>query len=236
MPVPPSPAEPAPAAAPPLRLVCLSDTHGRTAGLAVPEGDVLLHAGDLTERGRPQEVEAAARWLAGLPHRWKVVVAGNHDRLFQDDPARARGLLAGVPGLVYLQDEQAVVAGLRIFGSPWQPWFLDWAFNLPRDGAELEAVWARVPADLDVLLTHSPAHGLLDRCQDGRRVGCERLRAHLPRLRPRLHVCGHIHEAHGEVHADGTHHVNASICDVRYRPRQAPRVVPLAPRGAGGPG
>ena len=208
-----------------VRIVCVSDTHNRTDGLAVPDGDVLLHAGDLTGHGKPDELAQAVRWLTSLPHAHKIVVAGNHDFLLQDQPARARRLLAEVPGLVYLEDELATVAGLRIWGSPWQPWFYDWAFNLPRDGDELAAVWAQVPAGVDVLLTHSPAHGILDRTSRGDAAGCERLRAELARIRPRLHVCGHIHEAYGEMHVDGTHHVNASTCDLGYRPVQAPIVV-----------
>lgn len=210
-----------------MRLVCLSDTHNRTEGLTVPEGDLLLHAGDLTGSGSEEEVEQAAGWLASLPHRHKVVVAGNHDWLFQREPAKARALLAQVPGLTYLEDEAATVAGLSVHGSPWQPWFFDWAFNLPRDGEELAAVWAKVQPGVDVLLTHSPAHGILDRTLDGREVGCERLRQALERIRPRLHVFGHIHEAAGTLERDGTRHVNAAVLDARYRRRRAPTVIDL---------
>jgi Icc-related predicted phosphoesterase len=210
-----------------VRLVCVSDTHNRAEGIDIPEGDVLLHAGDLTGHGEAAEVARAARWLASLPHAHKVVVAGNHDFLFQKQPEQARALLTQVPGLVYLEDSEATVAGLRIHGTPWQPWFHDWAFNLPRQGSELARVWSRVPAGIDVLLAHSPAHGILDLTSDGRAVGCELLRAELLRIRPRLHVFGHIHEAHGDVTVDGTRHVNASICDLRYRPVQAPVVVDL---------
>ncbi len=210
-----------------MRLVCISDTHNLTERLVVPDGDILLHAGDLTQRGSRIEVERAARWLASLPQRHKVVIAGNHDFLFQEDPAAARALLRDVSGLVYLEDEEATVAGLRIYGTPWQPWFFDWAFNLPRDGDELGRVWARVPAGVDVLLTHSPAHGILDRTDADEAVGCERLAAELSRIAPRLHVFGHIHEAYGDVTIGRTRHVNASTCDLRYRPVQAPIVVEL---------
>lgn len=212
----------------PMRLVCLSDTHNLAESVTVPDGDVLLHAGDLTQRGTREEVERAARWLGTLPHRHKVVVAGNHDFFFQKEPQRARALLEGVPGIVYLADEEATVDGLRIYGTPWQPWFYDWAFNLPRDGDELARIWAAVPAGVDVLLSHSPAHGILDRTAGGDAVGCERLRLELPRIRPRLHVFGHIHEAYGDVTIDATRHVNASTCDLRYRAVQAPVVIDLA--------
>lgn len=210
-----------------MRIVCLSDTHNRTDGLVVPEGDLLLHAGDLTGQGSEEEVARAARWLARLPHPAKVVVAGNHDFLFQRDPAKARAILARVPGLTYLEDTGAVVAGLSIHGSPWQPWFYDWAFNLERDGEELARVWAQVPAGVDVLLTHSPPNGILDRTLDGRAVGCERLAAALERIRPRLHVFGHIHEAAGSLTIGATQFVNASVLDAHYRPGAAPVVVEL---------
>ena len=115
-----------------MRVVLVSDTHNRHAAIAVPDGDLLVHAGDATSRGTPQEVAAFNAWLLRLPHRHKVFIAGNHDFLFQQQPAQARALLAAVPGLKYLEDEETTVEGLRIWGTPWQPWFYDWAFNLPR--------------------------------------------------------------------------------------------------------
>jgi Icc-related predicted phosphoesterase len=206
-----------------MRIVCLSDTHLKTAGLAVPDGDLLLHAGDLTGRGSKDEVRAALRWLSGLPHRHKVVIAGNHDWLFQTDPAAARALLAETD-LVYLQDAEATVLGLRIWGSPWQPWFMDWAFNAER-GADIRQHWLKIPPGIDVLITHGPPAGILDRTIDGRDVGCADLLDIVRVVRPKLHVFGHIHEGAGRVERDGVVFVNASTCDVRYRPVQAPVVV-----------
>jgi len=203
------------------RIVCLSDTHGRHASLAVPEGDVLVHAGDFSMNGRPEEIERFDRWLAGLPHAHKVVIAGNHDFLFEHEPERARGLLTSAH---YLCDELVELDGLRLFGSPWQPWFHDWAFNLPR-GPALAAKWARIPAGVDVLVTHGPPHGILDRTVHGEAVGCEDLTLALARVRPRVHVFGHIHEGHGRLERDGTLFVNASNLDERYRPVNAPIVV-----------
>jgi predicted phosphodiesterase len=204
-----------------LRLVCLSDTHNRHDHLRVPDGDVLLHAGDFTGRGTPREIAAFGAFLARLPHRSKVVIAGNHDFLFQDESERARELLGDV---TYLEDSPAEVAGLRVWGSPWQPWFHDWAFNLPR-GAALAEKWALVPAAVDVLVTHGPPHGILDRTSDGRRVGCEELAAARARIRPRLHLFGHIHEAYGTHRADGILSVNACNCDLGYRPVNPPVVL-----------
>ncbi len=205
------------------RIVCISDTHDRLGRIAVPDGDILVHAGDLTGRGRPEEVRAFTDELATLPHRHKIVIAGNHDFLFERDPARAQALL---DGCIYLQDAAVEILGLRFWGSPWQPWFYDWAFNLPR-GEAIAAKWALIPPGTDVLVTHGPPRGILDRTAGGDLAGCEDLLLAVRRLRPRLHVFGHIHEAWGREERDGTLFVNASICDLGYAPIQAPIVVDL---------
>lgn len=204
-----------------MRIVCLSDTHGFHDRIDVPAGDVLIHAGDFTSRGGLHEIEAFGAYLETLPHPHKVVVAGNHDFGFEQAPERARALLGDV---TYLEDAGTTIGDLEVWGSPWQPWFHDWAFNLPR-GAALAETWARVPASTDVLVTHTPPAGILDRCFDGREVGCEELLSACERIRPRLHVFGHIHEAYGVVERDGALLVNACSCDLRYRPIQPPVVV-----------
>lgn len=206
-----------------MRIVCLSDTHDQHDQLQVPDGDLLLHAGDATMSGTAAQIEAFDRWLATLPHRHKVVIAGNHDWGFQRTPARARSLLRHA---TYLEDDETTVEGLRIWGSPWQPWFYDWAFNLQR-GPEIAAKWALIPTGIDVLITHGPPAGLLDRTSRGDDVGCADLLAAVQRTKPRLHVFGHIHEGYGTVERDGTRFVNACNCTERYHPVQPPIVVDL---------
>lgn len=120
-----------------IRIVCLSDTHCRLHEIDVPDGDVLVHAGDFSKRGDAGEVRAFVDALRELPHPDKIVIAGNHDFLFEREPDRARALLmeAGGPGhgvVHYLLDSGVTLHGLRFWGSPWQPEFFDWAFNLPR--------------------------------------------------------------------------------------------------------
>ena len=188
-----------------LTLVCVSDTHGRHRETVVPPGDVLIHAGDLTGDGSLSDVAEFDDWLGTLPHPHKVVVAGNHDWCFERQPERARARLTNA---VYLQDEAAVVAGLKFYGSPWQPWFFDWAFNLPR-GPELAVKWALIPDDADVLVTHGPPAGVLDRTRRGDHAGCADLLARVRAVRPRLHVFGHIHEAAGTESDGATLFVNA---------------------------
>jgi len=213
----------------PLRIVCISDTHGRHADLELPGGDVLVHAGDFTNHGEPREVAAFSEWFRAQPFARKVLVAGNHDFLLQTDPAGAREMLSGIE---YLEGSGVVIDGVRFWGSPWQPRFGRWAFNLER-GPELAAHWSTVPEDTDVLVTHTPAAGVLDRTWRGTEVGCADLAAALPRIAPRLHVVGHIHEAAGHVRGDGgLLTVNASICDRLLRPALAPVVVDLTDVGA----
>jgi predicted phosphohydrolase len=194
---------------PTLRCVEMADTHGRHHRLTVPDGDVLLHAGDLTARGTRPQLEEVARWLRSLPHRHKVVIAGNHDFYLEEKRAEGRALFEG---LTYLEDEEVTLDGLTVYGSPWQPWFHDWAFNLQR-GADLDAKWQRIPQGVHVLVTHGPPAGLGDRCWDGRRVGCEDLLKHLDRVKPRFHLFGHIHEDRGEWPHGPTRVMNVTTSD-----------------------
>jgi len=219
-----------------VRIVCLADTHGHHDALVVPDGDVLIHAGDATLEGTAEEVASFATWLRTQPHPHKLFVAGNHDRLFEDAPEQARGLLGD--GIVYLQDSETTVEGLRVWGSPWQPWFLDYAFNLPR-GEALRAKWDLIPEGTDVLVTHGPPRGILDRVKgetalalgrkfkQGPHAGCDDLRAAVARRRPRFHVFGHIHEGYGRETVDGTEFVNAACVDRHYRPINPPVVLDL---------
>lgn len=197
-----------------LRLVLMSDTHGREAAHAIPDGDVLLHAGDLTDVGRAKEIAAVDAALSALPHPHKLVIAGNHDFLFENDPATARALLGGV---TYLEDSGATAHGLRVWGSPWQPWFFDWAFNLKGEAALAEK-WALIPDEVDILVTHGPPYGIGDRCHDGRRVGCRALLERVRASKPRLHVFGHIHEDRGWWRIGETLFVNAAQNYDRHPP------------------
>jgi Icc-related predicted phosphoesterase len=210
-----------------MRLVILSDTHGLHGAVTVPAGDVLIHAGDMTGRGTVEDLERFLAWFGALPHRDKVLIAGNHDWVFERQPAVARELIPN--GITYLHDSGVSIHGIRFWGSPWQPWFLDWAFNLKR-GAEIAAKWALIPDNVQVLITHGPPHGILDEVviPQGTHQGCEALRERLlalPQLR--LHAFGHIHEGYGSREEDGRSYVNASICDVHYAPINAPVVVDI---------
>lgn len=180
------------------RVVAMADTHLRHEGVRVPDGDILVHAGDMLAHGSLDELDRAVRWLAAFPHRVKIVVAGNHEVCLQKHPAAARAMLEDA-GLVYLEDRAADIEGLRFYGSPWQPRFRIWAFGAAR-GAELAAKWAMIPEGLDVLVTHGPPYGFGDRIvwRDlMRHVGCVDLLARVHEIAPRVHLFGHIHQDPG---------------------------------------
>ena len=206
-----------------MRLVIIADTHGLHERIEVPEGDVLIHAGDLSMRGELEDVDAFSSWLASLPHPHKIVIAGNHDFCFERQPDEARARLTGC---IYLKDEACQVDGVRFWGSPWQPWFFDWAFNLQR-GDEIAAKWARIPDDTEVLITHGPPRGHGDLTRAGEPVGCADLLTRIGALHPAVHCFGHIHEGYGLSSDDHTLFVNASSCTLAYEPVNPPLVVDL---------
>lgn len=187
----------------PTRIVCISDTHNTQPVL--PPGDILLHAGDLTERGTFAELQAQLDWLNTQPHRHKVVIGGNHDAVLDEafldlNPWRRGEGAAGKENLrwgsvIYLQDEEVTIQTdegrkLKIYGSPYTPQFGNWAFQVP----PIRDIWShKVPRDVDILLTHGPPKWHLDHNQ----AGCEFLNEELCRIRPKLVGFGHIHAGHG---------------------------------------
>ena len=227
------------------RLVIISDTHNQHSLLDLPNGDILIHAGDFSGTGTARQVAAFIEWFSSRPHPHKVLIAGNHDLTLhegyyeqmwwrfhraREDDAAIRALVEEKQrggALHYLLDREVEAAGLRIYGAPWQPEFCGWAFNLPR-GEESARKWAAIPAGVDVLVTHGPPLGALDRLASGERVGCADLaREVFGRVRPRVHAFGHIHESYGVVDVQGVRCVNASSCDLGYHITQPPIVVDL---------
>jgi Icc-related predicted phosphoesterase len=178
-----------------MRIVAVADTHTFQADLgAIPEGDVFVHAGDLLRRGTLDELRGVAEWIRTLPHRVKLVVAGNHDWCFVHDRAAAVAVL-GLE-IVYLQDSATTIDGLVFWGSPWQPEYNDWAFNLPR-GEALRHKWHAIPPETDVLITHGPPRGFGDCSEVEGRAGCDDLLDAVRRVQPALHLFGHIHQDGG---------------------------------------
>lgn len=188
------PAIPAQSLTNPVSVVCVSDTHNAQPKL--PDGDILIHAGDLTQSGSLQELQKTVDWLRSQPHASKIVIAGNHDLIldanFPQKDTSASGEAIYWGEIIYLQDSETTITcdngrRLRIYGSPYSPIYGNWAFQYPRS----ENVWSeKIPDDINILITHGPPHAHLDLLK----MGCVHLSKELWRIRPQLHVFGHVRE------------------------------------------
>lgn len=208
-----------------MRLVLISDTHNQHADLMLPKGDVLIHAGDVSGRGSVSEIRSFLDWFTALDFKHKVFVAGNHDFFFERvSPIEVQEMIP--EGVVYLNDSFIEINGVKFWGSPITPWFYDWAFNRAR-GKEIQAHWELIPPQTDVLITHGPPQGILDRTLSGEQVGCADLLETIQEKPPKLHVFGHIHEGSGHIENNGTTFVNASVLDHRYNLVHEPFVFDL---------
>lgn len=208
-----------------VKIVLMSDTHDRVC--EVPDGDVLIHAGDLTMNGHPKNLRKVADWIRSQPHEHKIVIAGNHDAFLENAPNHAKYFLG--PGITYLENEGCEVMGLRIWGSPITPTFYNWAFMADR-GAPIRYYWDQIPADLDVLITHGPPRGILDQAvpySNSEHCGCDDLLKAVRTKKPRVHVFGHIHGGRGSYHLDDTSFYNASIVNEDYEPVHKPWILTL---------
>ncbi len=180
-----------------MKIALFSDTHALHGQIKIPDADILIFAGDMTHCRTARDVSDFNSFLGSLPHKYKIVVGGNHDYRLARDPEKAKILLSEA---VYLLDERVVISGIIIYGAPWQPLFNDHAcdaFALPR-GKALKEKWDMIPPGIDILVTHTPPAGILDR--DGPvSHGCSDLAAAVAELKPRYHVFGHIHSHHGLI-------------------------------------
>lgn len=189
-----------------MRIVCVSDTHNTRPEL--PDGDILIHAGDLTVRGYRIEVYRQLGWLEIHRGRYReiIVVPGNHDIYFEEHWAAAQAD-CDAAGIRLLHNSGMEVAGMQIYGSGHTPVYHDWAFM--QDPPEIAQAWSRIPAGLDILITHGPPAGILDRSYRGN-IGCPALAEAIKRTRPKLHIFGHAHEGRGVISQGGTCFVNTA--------------------------
>lgn len=212
-----------------MRIIAISDTHSLHRKMPkVLDGDVLVHAGDCTNDmkdsdGSNTTLPDFLLWFSSHPHKYKVLIAGNHDWFFQTHPEQLKKLLDEHDDIIYLQDEQTIIEGYKFYGSPWQPAFCGWAFNLPRDGTALKSKWDNIPLDTDVLITHGPSFGNLDLTGHHERAGCKVLQDRIAIVRPKAHIFGHIHHSRGATvlawpTLETTQFVNACICNEAYNP------------------
>ncbi len=203
-----------------LDLVTISDTHNLQESLELPSGDVLIHAGDWTIGGHPSEIHAVADWFKHLldskKFKYIVSICGNHDFFMEENPLEARQYFTGIPGLHYLENSSVVIDGYKFYGSPQQPWYFDYAFNVPR-GAPIRKYWDAIPIDTDVLITHGPPWGFCDDVWiQGKlgHAGCEELAIAIERIQPKYAISGHLHQGYGTAMLGKTMIVNAAVTEI----------------------
>lgn len=205
-----------------MKVLTISDTHSKHHQIPVEwleSADVIIHAGDISGRGGLNEIDNFCRWFNGLDqYEHKIFIAGNHDWGFQTHPNDIDLILKWYPNITYLQDSSVEIDGIKIYGSPWQPEFFQWAFNLQR-GPEIQEKWDMIPLDTDILITHGPAYGHGDFVPGpkGGYVGCQNLLdTVLTKVYPKTHIAGHIHCGYGESRAGNTHFINAATLNEQY--------------------
>lgn len=203
-----------------MKITLISDTHGLHHQLTLKGGDLLIHAGDVSARGTESEVLDFLNWFKKQPYRYKIFIAGNHDWFFEMESLEL--IRSVIPNdVIYLNDSGVCIEGFTIWGSPIQPTFFDWAFNRER-GDEIDRHWQLIPKNVDILITHGPPFGILDKTIRGQAVGCEMLLKKINEIKPKLHVFGHIHEGYGLLDKENTTFVNASVLNLRYSYKNQP--------------
>ena len=220
-----------------MKVVCISDTHGNNlSNIKIPNGDILIHTGDFTKFGSFKEVFEFNKQLGLYPHKYKIVIAGNHDIILDDkyyhkylndvnifkrngkDPKQM------LNNCIYLNNESVVINGYNFYGSPYQPYFKNMGFNLERHSIEIKENWEKIPENTDILLTHTPPFGYGDYSEKGVNLGCKDLLNQIKKIRPKYNIYGHIHEGYGIYLDDDTCFINSSSCCVENKIRNKPIV------------
>jgi Icc-related predicted phosphoesterase len=204
-----------------MRIVVISDTHGKHDELGLLYGDVLIHCGDMCNAfgQNVQDIANLDNWFGKQKFQRIFCVGGNHDFVLQQGSKVGK---VEFQNAIYLQDQSYQYQGVNFFGSPWVPEISEWAFYL--DDKALEEKWSQIPDRTNVLITHTPPHGILDRNSSGKCCGCPELFKRVQKLCPRLHCFGHIHASFGVTEFNGTTFLNASIVNRRYQIIQKPHV------------
>lgn len=194
-----------------MKFTVIADTHGLHEQLEdLPSGDVIIHAGDFCHFGGAAHRIHFLSWFAGLNYRYKILIAGNHDFYAAEHPV---AFLDELPsGIQYLNDTGTEIEGLKLWGSSVQPDLIGWAFGRAR-GQQMKFHWDLVPSNTDILITHTPPYGILDKSSNGKVLGCEELLKRSSAIQPKIHVFGHVHGSYGQQKINNTLYINGSNMD-----------------------
>ncbi|MBP6128267.1 metallophosphatase domain-containing protein [Flavobacterium sp.] len=203
-----------------MKITTLSDTHGLHHKLLLPGGDILIHAGDVCNRGTEIEALNFINWFSNQNYTYKIFIAGNHDFYFEyEQNTTIKSLLP--ENVFYLNDSGITIEEISFWGSPVTPEFHNMAFNRKR-GVDIEKHWGLIPPDTDVLITHGPAYGILDKTFQNLNVGCTNLLTKIEEIKPKYHIFGHIHEDFGLTKREQTTFINTASVDFNYKMRKIP--------------
>lgn len=219
----------------------MSDTHNYHNDVDVPDGDILVHAGDFTLTGTLNEVVEFNDWLGKLDHNFKIVVAGNHDRCLGENETLGLKMFTNA---IYLERSGVDIMDIKFWGAPMTPAFNGMRGGLTfytNDDKEAKGVWSAIPKNLDVLITHGPPKFVLDEVQrfgygqtfpageeTVEHCGDAMLASKVIQKKPKYHAFGHIHEGYGQFIADyGTHFINCSVVNEAYNVVNDPVVIDL---------
>jgi Icc-related predicted phosphoesterase len=207
-----------------MKMTIISDTHCKHKQITnqLSGGDIIIHSGDISSVGYKHEIVDFCKWFDNLDYDFKIFIAGNHELTFQDNPDMVSEIINSYKNISYLEDDFLTIDDIKIWGSPWTPVFYNWAFNGTAD--ELEQKWETIPNDVNIVITHGPVFGHLDKIlgESGNNLGCYSLAQKLSKIKPKMHICGHIHSGYGYKYYNGTHFFNGSVLDERHIYAQPP--------------
>ena len=200
-----------------MKIVAVGCTHASELDIVIPSGDVLIHTGDYTGMNSFSELTRLNAWFGKQPHKIKLLCPGNHDEVYESAPALAKKMLSNAQVLI---DEAITIRGLKFYGTPWQPYYNNWSFNV-QDPKKRAALFKKIPKDTNVLITHCPPRTILDAG-----LGDPELAKRLDNLKHlKYHIFSHIHGAYGTLIKDGVTFVNCSILDDNYSVTNEPVVL-----------
>jgi Icc-related predicted phosphoesterase len=211
-----------------MKLVCISDNHNNYNDFIVPNGDVLIHAGDFSYQGKPGEIVDFMDWLNRQPHTHKLWIPGNHELSLEDFPYNIETIEKETSS-VCLHNKEYTIDGARFFGAAFTPEFNHWAYNLT--DRQSKVFWENAPST-DVLVSHGPPRDVLDTSgYHGRPLGCKYHFEYLKRTKPKINVFGHIHGSGGleeKLQWDNgstTLCANVSVLNEKYKFENEPTVL-----------
>ena len=214
------------------KIICVSDSHGCTqeiingkkVDLQIPDGDVLIHAGDFSAQGTFDDVLYLNSFLGKLPHKRKYILAGNHDLAVEKDFNASQALLTNA---ILLTHHAFRIGDIPCFATSYQPFYKGWAFNI-KDDSERKRLFDQIPKDTVLLVSHAPPFGYLDKGFQDPHVGDRALLARIKELKHlRYVISGHLHSSYNCIEENGITYINCSLLDDRYQLKNKPIILEI---------